>query len=1037
MEVKIGVEGTSMRQKHFIFRNLDKCLCLLFVLTGLILTSIFIGIGQTNTSHEAGSVTKLEGGGDTWRQMTDMPNARRNLAAEVVARKVYAIGGSTSLDPWATTVEVYDPVTDTWQSRAPMPTARQYLDAVMVNDKIYALGGQTYEHNFLATMEVYDPITDTWQSRIPMPTARGGFGMAAVGGKIFAIGGRDSNTIFTAVEAYDPVTDTWQSRAPMPTPRTTWATVLNDKIYAIGGGNSGKGEVYVPGASQLLDIVEVYDPITNTWQSRTPMPTARGGFGMAAINGKIYVIGGWNKVNGDLQALATVEEYDPATDTWRRLSDMPTARLGIAMGIVNGRIYVIGGSDLVQILSTVEEFTPPSVESRNWLTGWAYRKRHTIQGSSVEPVANYQIRFTVHYGSGADSGADVYLNANCRPDFGDVRFTRSDGQTELDYWLEEKVDRNYARYWVEVTSIPASPSTTTIYVYYGNSGATTTSNGPTTFQFFEPFTNFDSNKWRLSKNYVEALQYWGYTIEDGTLVLYIGTRGKSKLFHGGFGTFYQYPFLLVNHTLAIRMKAQKKNEGDWGEGKNLGIGFNDTSTRRTWGRGGTYEHKYTKGFEMLWSSGTWDGSMTPYETRELRITASQVKVFHNGLYQFTETVSISGPQSIWIQIDLGDAYSLDAWGELYVDWVFLRNYVDPEPSHGSWGGEEGGEAPTVMVLSPNGGEAWKGIQSIMWTATDPQADPLIYTVYYSPNGGTTWTQLATGLTEPSYQWDTTKVMDGGNNLIKVEANDGEYIRQDISDATFEIANVPITTTTPAPLTTTITETVPEPETTSPTPVTTPLTTTPSIPATAPVSPTLLVVLGLGLVAGLGGSLWVWSKRRAGPSEPVPEGPPPTERGAPIPVQEYDPDVALATLKQLATVYERVAWQTLMDEFHFTDDIDLQTLLFRAGLSGELEVKIDEMTKMVRLQVVEAAEPLMPKKFACPTCGAALEPHESSCPACGSTFPSCIICRRPVQANLTKTPCCGAYAHEPHLKEWIRIRGTCPMCREKLSDWMLP
>ncbi|NIQ32951.1 MAG: DUF2341 domain-containing protein, partial [Nitrososphaeria archaeon] len=87
-----------------------------------------------------------------------------------------------------------------------------------------------------------------------------------------------------------------------------------------------------------------------------------------------------------------------------------------------------------------------------------------MQGSTVGLVTNYPILLKVHYGSGADSGADVYLNANSRPDFGDLRFTTNDGQTELDYWIEEKVDGNYALIWVEVSSIPASPSSTLLYV---------------------------------------------------------------------------------------------------------------------------------------------------------------------------------------------------------------------------------------------------------------------------------------------------------------------------------------------------------------------------------------------------------------------------------------------------------------------------------------------------------------------------------------------------------------------------------------------
>jgi len=122
-----------------------------------------------------------------------------------------------------------------------------------------------------------------------------------------------------------------------------------------------------------------------------------------------------------------------------------------------------------------------------WLSGWDYRKSHKIEGSSAGAVTDYQVRIKAHYGVGTDSGEDVYLNEHCRTDFGDIRFTSDDGVTELSYWMEEKVDGDYAIFWVKVPSIPASPDTATIYIYYGKSDAVTTSNGENTFVQFHNF----------------------------------------------------------------------------------------------------------------------------------------------------------------------------------------------------------------------------------------------------------------------------------------------------------------------------------------------------------------------------------------------------------------------------------------------------------------------------------------------------------------------------------------------------------------------
>ncbi len=86
------------------------------------------------------------------------------------------------------------------------------------------------------------------------------------------------------------------------------------------------------------------------------MPTKRFGVSSVEIDGKIFVIGG----SQSNDRLATVEVYDPATDSWTPRSDMPTARKNSAAAVVNGIIYVFGGTQ-VQVsggLTTTEAYDP-------------------------------------------------------------------------------------------------------------------------------------------------------------------------------------------------------------------------------------------------------------------------------------------------------------------------------------------------------------------------------------------------------------------------------------------------------------------------------------------------------------------------------------------------------------------------------------------------------------------------------------------------------------------------------------------------------
>ena len=109
----------------------------------------------------------------------------------------------------------------------------------------------------------------------------------------------------------------------------------------------------------------------------------------------------------------------------------------------------------------------------------AYRKPISITGTGTA-LADYQINLPVSYVSGMNS------------DFSELRFKDSSGNI-LSYWIESYVASTSAQVWVKVPSI-AAIGTTTIYMYYGNAGASSASNGEDTFIFFDDFSG-DLSKW--------------------------------------------------------------------------------------------------------------------------------------------------------------------------------------------------------------------------------------------------------------------------------------------------------------------------------------------------------------------------------------------------------------------------------------------------------------------------------------------------------------------------------------------------------------
>ena len=296
---------------------------------------------------------------EQWLNRAEMLTSRSDAGAVLIGGKIYLIGGRGVNGDLSDTVEEYDLGANTWAKSSVMVRGRWGLSACPLDGKIYAMGGfrATYValYNILQT---YDTVENKWSTKENMPTARYSLSSSVVDGKIYAIGGLVGEAgdykPTSVVEMYDPLTDTWTKKKSMPTARYGLATtVVNGKIYAIGGATE-----YDVSISSVA-TVEEYDPITDTWTQKADMITPRYYLAADAANGLIYAVGGYD-INNNV--LATVELYVPERNVWLDVMDMPTPRRGLSAVGANGRIYAIGGYGIGdQDLSILEEYTP-----ENW-----------------------------------------------------------------------------------------------------------------------------------------------------------------------------------------------------------------------------------------------------------------------------------------------------------------------------------------------------------------------------------------------------------------------------------------------------------------------------------------------------------------------------------------------------------------------------------------------------------------------------------------------------------------------------------------------
>ena len=196
---------------------------------------------------------------------------------------------------------------------------------------------------FSAPATAQTPPPGSWTLKAPRQTITNEAAAVAIGGKLYAPGGSQKGKSMDRLDEYDPATDRWRERAPMPQPLDhLGVAVVNNKLYTFGGFI---GAVH-QGAS---DVALEYDPATDRWRRLTPMKGPRSAVGVAQVNGKIHVIGGRIRDN-DL--LATHEVYDPASGKWSEAAPLPLARDHLAVVAAGGKIHAIGGR-----LSTPDEPT--------------------------------------------------------------------------------------------------------------------------------------------------------------------------------------------------------------------------------------------------------------------------------------------------------------------------------------------------------------------------------------------------------------------------------------------------------------------------------------------------------------------------------------------------------------------------------------------------------------------------------------------------------------------------------------------------------
>jgi len=300
----------------------------------------------------------------------------------------------------------------------------------------------------------------------------------------------------------------------------------------------------------------------------------------------------------------------------------------------------------------------------------------TVKATDLRPplppkAFNYEV--TVTEQAGVDlTDYQVLLKVTNDPDFfdtfkGDHKYLEiydEDQSTLLNFWVEEwdTVNKN-ARIWIKVPSIPAN-GTRKLYLRYNGSRTESLSNGDATFILFDHFegTSLDSSKWRVGNPDAVSVSDSVLTIGPGAgdLNMYVVQNSDN------------YPAVGPGHAMRIRLKFGKLDvysyAGFW-DIANPGADYTAQVLVHAY-------YSYIVGDPDKHTSYSDVGLPTDWAVYDLCWRSGEAKFYCDGELKATLTDYVPS-------VNLGAyarPYTSDASNYIYIDYLFIRKYVSPEPS---------------------------------------------------------------------------------------------------------------------------------------------------------------------------------------------------------------------------------------------------------------------------------------------------------------------------------------------------------------------
>jgi len=264
-----------------------------------------------------------------WTAGTPLPEPRTEVAAAPLRGRIVVVGGFLASGGNSRRVDSYDPTLDRWSRLPDLPVSVDHAASASWHGRMVVVGGYDVDRQPLRAAFLFDG--QQWR-RLPAPPEERAAAAAAAtaDGRVWVVGGRTRSGLARRALSLDLRTLRWRVVAG-PKPREHLAaTALGGRVFAIGGR--------LAGYDTNLATVEAYDPRTNRWTGLPDLPDPRGGTGAAPIGGRIVSVGG-ESPRGTHEKVWALRPGG----RWTRLADLPTPRHGLGVVALRGRIWAIAG----------------------------------------------------------------------------------------------------------------------------------------------------------------------------------------------------------------------------------------------------------------------------------------------------------------------------------------------------------------------------------------------------------------------------------------------------------------------------------------------------------------------------------------------------------------------------------------------------------------------------------------------------------------------------------------------------------------------